>query len=219
MPYKTTCSISSGRVSLLSTDFNKVSNSWKVFKGGNLTIISTFKLMCFDLIICINFIPLMLHIHVSGWTDTWNNLKVLSYKVCLLFCSEISYNSLSLGIFEMKPKYHPGIQATEPSSVTNHTREHSSTPHTGSRSDTGRHIWRYILKRIQTVSSYCILVQLTELFDPRQSNNWQVSKKRAKSDSLPCSLLVPYWEQALCSHKLPGFFVIPRTQTNVCHLS
>ena len=30
---------------------------------------------------------------------------------------------------------------------------------------------------------------------------------------LTYGLLVPYWEQALCSHKLPGFLVIPHTQS------
>lgn len=32
-------------------------------------------------------------------------------------------------------------------------------------------------------------------------------------------LLMPYWEQALCSLRLPGFLIIPHRQSKDCHLS
>jgi len=57
--------ISSRRFSLLSTDFNKVTPE-KYSGEENFFHVPTFKVMSFDLIICINLIHLMQHIQMSA---------------------------------------------------------------------------------------------------------------------------------------------------------
>lgn len=97
-------------------------------------------------------------------------------------------------------------------SIINHAYDYPAALFISSKSDKKAF---YLKVHTEKNTDFTFILYFTlpsELFEPRQSNNWEVRKKRAKTDGHTCGLSLPYWEQNLCSHKQPGFLIIPHRQ-------